>query len=159
MLDAGSTGIQHTDLTARMNGGRTSHHRQLPLEIGWPHRSHRGDGRHGRRDQHKPQTIPVSSRDSRRSQETQARGRRRSRAPATCSRIPSRWPIRARAATAALPRDPARSRTSDGTKARPARVASVARPPRDCLSFVPPLPMACLLRDDKRDPSPRPSSE
>jgi len=159
MLDAGSTGIQQTDLTARMNGGRRSHHRQLPLEIGWPHRPHRGDGRYGRRDQHKPQTIPVSSRDSSRSQETQARGRTRSIAPLSCSRTSSLRQISAKAATAALPRDPARFRTSDGTKARPARGALVARPPPDCLSFVRPLPMACLLRDDKRDPSPRPSSE
>jgi hypothetical protein len=34
MLDAGSTGIQQTDLTARTNGGSSSHHRQLPVEMG-----------------------------------------------------------------------------------------------------------------------------
>jgi hypothetical protein len=45
MLDAGETGIQHTDLTARMNGGSRSHQLQLLVEIGWPHREHCGEGR------------------------------------------------------------------------------------------------------------------
>jgi hypothetical protein len=40
MLDAGSMGIQQTDLTARTNGGRRSHHLHDPEEIGWPQRSH-----------------------------------------------------------------------------------------------------------------------
>jgi len=159
MLDAGSTGIQHTDLTARTNGGRRSHQRQLPVEIGWPHRSHRGDGRWGSRDQHKLQTIPASSRDSNRSQETQARGRRRSITPLRCALRLDLPPAPARAAPVALPRDPARSRTSAGTRALPARGASGGRPPRECPFFVPPSPMGCLLRGGRRGPSPRPCSE
>jgi hypothetical protein len=34
MLEAGSTGIQHTDRTVRTNAGNNSHHRQASLESG-----------------------------------------------------------------------------------------------------------------------------
>ena len=159
MREGGSTGMQHTDRDGANVWREEANHRQLPVEIEWPRYSQRGGGRRRRRDQHRPQTNPGSSLDSSCWQETQARGTRRSIAPLGYSRTSSlRRPI-ARAATDALPRDRARSRTNAGRRALPARAASAARPPRDCHSFVLPSPTACLPRGGRRGPSPRPSLE
>src|SRR5689334_22702036 len=75
MLDAGSTGIQQTERTARTNGGRSSHQRQTLPCTGWPHRSHFGAASNGNLDQHRPHTTPVSSWPISRSQATQLLGR------------------------------------------------------------------------------------
>jgi hypothetical protein len=79
-------GAQHTDRTARTNGGRRSHHRQLCLMCGWPQRTHCGCGSASRRVQQRPHTTPRSCAASGRSHTTQTRGSSRSAMPAAAAR-------------------------------------------------------------------------
>jgi hypothetical protein len=89
MLDAGSTGIQHQDRTARTYEGRRSHHRHWPSPSGCPQRSHCGDGSRITRDQQRLHTTPVSECERSVSHDTHARGNSRSSAPATAPRHPA----------------------------------------------------------------------
>jgi len=81
MFDAGSIGIQHTDRTARTNGGSSSHQRQTSPSKGCPHLSHCGDGSSASLDQQSPHTTPLSEGVISMSHDTHALGRKRSRAP------------------------------------------------------------------------------
>src|SRR5437773_12461306 len=110
MLDAGSTGIQQSDLTARTNGGSSSHQRQVSVESGCPQRGHCGEGSSGSRDQHTPHTTPLSSEPMSLSQETHTRGSNRSNAPAPSDRTRDFAPALT-PATAASPPGPARGQT------------------------------------------------
>ena len=145
MLDAGSTGIQQTDLTALTYGGSSSHHRQDPDGSGWPHRSHCGEGSRGRRAQHSVHTNPISVCDNSRSHDTHTRGRRRSSAPEI--RLRSRvCPKPAlRAATAASPPDRGRCRTTAEMSVLPAPATSSTHRLRGCLWRGRPAPTACPL--------------
>ena len=144
MLEAGSTGIQQYDLTARTNGGSSSHHLHRLAANGCPQRPHCGDGSRTTRDQQRLHTTPVSMRERSCSHETQARGSSRSTTPASAARTHSRVRVSARATLAASPLDPARLRTTAGTTVPPAPAASAAHPLPGFLSPAPLSPKGCL---------------